>query len=340
MDTYISYIVETAFLAGQLEFTYHLPKFSWDTISLNRNAQRINSVSGISHFHTGFEWNNGDSSVKYWIPQGITGKRNGEQNASKKYLIVSWYNKEKENSDYNGNKGVRLSFIDVTDMDNISYRHVLIVQPSNNPTIFEPIPIHAGGIACIGDRLYIADTNNGMREFDLTKIFEVNGDNTKSICGFENGIPYAFDYLYILPQTRQYIMRQNDASFSWVSIDKTDPVRPLLFTGNYKGGNYDSNAIPTLSWWNLKNGGIESLKELVSSQSGRSNIQGGHIINSKKVLAKSGRNAKLFVDDKAPQNWANDGCEDLHYSENSDNLWSLTENSKRVVFAVKASNYL
>ena len=346
-DSYITQIEDTSSLADNLENVYNLPKKNWHQLSLNRNANRISSftgVSGIDHFHVGFNWQKGDNEVPYWIPQGITGKRNGGDDASKKYVLVSWYYKAEKDPDYQFKKGVRISFVDVTDMDDIQYRHVLLVEPataSDAFNVYKPIDIHAGGIAAIGNTLYVADTTHGMRAFDLTRIFQVSSDSTKLKCGIIGSHAYAFDYYYVLPQTKNYFLDHNKANFSWVSIDSTDENNPKLFTGNYKGGDYDEDAIPTISWWDLSSSGaITSLNKLISSISLSENIQGGHIISGKKFLANS-KTDKILVDGKSAQSWANEGCEDLHYSKYSDNLWSLTESlNKRRVFAVKAADYL
>ena len=88
LDSYITQIDDTSSLAINLETIYHLPKKNWDELLLNRTANRIPSttgVNGINHFHVGFNWQSGDNDVAYWIPQGITGKRNGGVNATKKY---------------------------------------------------------------------------------------------------------------------------------------------------------------------------------------------------------------------------------------------------------------
>lgn len=351
LDSYITQIDDTSSLAINLETVYQLPKKSWDELLLNRTGSRIpNSigVSGINHFHIGFNWQKGDNKIPYWIPQGITGKRNGGDNATKKYLLVSWYYKKDRDPNYQVKKGVRISFVDVTDMDNIKYRHVLLVQPAQaneSFLVFKPIDIHAGGIACIGNTLYVADTGKGMRAFDLTKIFQVTSDSTELKCGIIGSNAYAFDYYYILPQTKNYFLEHNKASFSWVSIDRTDDNNPKLFTGNYKDSHgsktYDDDAIPTISWWNLSPAKeISSLHKLTSSLSLSENIQGGHVINGKNFFANSNTN-KILVDGKSPQSWATEGCEDLHYSKYSGNLWSLTEYAnKRKVFAVKAVDYL
>lgn len=345
-STYIGQINDTSSLATNLETIYHLIKKNWDELSLNRKATRIpNSigVNGINHFHVGFDWQDEDNEVPYWIPQGITGKRNGGDNATKKYVLVSWYYKDENDPNYQVKKGVRISFVDVTDMDNIKYRHVLLVEPAtanDSFPVFKPINIHAGGIACIGNTLYVADTGKGMRAFDLTNIFQVNSDSTKLRCGIIGSNVYAFDYYYVLPQMKRYFLEHNNANFSWISIDRTDENYPKIFAGNYKANTYDEDAIPTISWWNLSTSGeIESLDKLISSTSLSENIQGGHVINGKKFFANS-KTDKILVDGKSAQSWATEGCEDLHFSRYSGNLWSLTEYvHKRRVFAVKASDY-
>ncbi|MGW0958255.1 hypothetical protein ACWD4K_04235 [Streptomyces gelaticus] len=41
--------------------------------------------------------------------------------------------------------------------------------------------IHAGGMVWYGNYLYVADTANGMRVFDLRKIMDLNPDNNADV---------------------------------------------------------------------------------------------------------------------------------------------------------------
>lgn len=132
-----------------------------------------------------------DQNTAKWIPQGITstadslgvGTVDGFDG-----LLVSWY---RESGD-----GVRVTFIDKKDY---SYRHVLLVYPFSNSN-FREVPIHAGGLMWYGNTLWIVDTANGVRVFDMSNIWEVSiGD---AVGKQSDGTYTAAGYKYVLPQIR------------------------------------------------------------------------------------------------------------------------------------------
>jgi hypothetical protein len=108
----------------------------------------------------GYSWESGDNSVNYWTPQGITGNGNGVQ-------AVSWYMGKSGNE-----QGVRISFVNRGEGAHGEYRFGLAVVPKGGQS-FGQVKVHAGGIAWAGKYLYMADTNNGVRVFDLTQTLRV-----------------------------------------------------------------------------------------------------------------------------------------------------------------------
>jgi len=182
--------------------------------------------------NTGFQWNKGDFETVKWRPQGITSNTYATYSGTKKYLVVSWYVTEYWKVRYPYAKGVRLTFIDVTDMDNIKYAHLYLVGPLtediqiNKKYIpikdnaksarqfrqylggkFEYIPAHAGGIEWYQNYIYVPDTGNGFRVFDVRDIM-VGADipDDKGYVGYFSGSKkvYARGYSYILPQKFYY----------------------------------------------------------------------------------------------------------------------------------------
>jgi hypothetical protein len=124
-----------------------------------------------------------DRKTHAWYPQGVTSSWDAVENG--KYdgmdvMLVSWH-AHKISEDKNFEKrGARISFITYGDTERPRYRHVLLVQPTDydKPTDnFSAIPhLHAGGIAWYGDHLYVMETTNGVRMFDLRKIYQVEDD--------------------------------------------------------------------------------------------------------------------------------------------------------------------
>ena len=122
-------------------------------------------------FNTQFTWDKqsgyDDQGTKSWYPQGLTTSSDAYDEGTvegKDVILVSWYSK-------GSSKGVRISFVDVA---NKNYRNVLLVVPEEDGTSFHSVKIHAGGIMWYGDRLYVVDTDNGIRIFDTSRIYEVS----------------------------------------------------------------------------------------------------------------------------------------------------------------------
>ena len=93
----------------------------------------------------GFRWDAEDSKTKEWYPQGIDGRGD--------VVLVTWYSKL--------DGAARLS---IADTGSGRYGHVALVLPDG-----KPVKTHAGGLAWREDWLYVADTNKGLRLFDLRR---------------------------------------------------------------------------------------------------------------------------------------------------------------------------
>src|SRR5680860_79846 len=92
-------------------------------IPLNRTAS-TNNYEQVYGFNIpaanqvpGFKWNPGDEQTGDWRPQGITGFHWG----GRRFLLASWYGVGAPAN--NQHKGVRISLLDITDMNDIGYRH-------------------------------------------------------------------------------------------------------------------------------------------------------------------------------------------------------------------------
>jgi hypothetical protein len=102
-----------------------------------------------------FRWSGFDRWTQRWWPQGIAvGDASGVPLA-----IVSWFSKVRRGRDL----GARIT---VVDLDRLSYHHVHLVE---GPDLV-PVSVHAGGIVWSGDRLLVAATFGGIREFRMSGI--------------------------------------------------------------------------------------------------------------------------------------------------------------------------
>lgn len=181
----------------------------------------------------GFRWNDGDMAATEWVPQGMTAGTSGSQNV----VIAAWQYA------LSPDKGVRISVADVSDMSGaaVNYRHLLLVRPTASGN-FTLVPEHGGGLAWVGNYLFMADTADGIRVFDLTQIREVD---TSAACESAIGktttpsgtVWCAYGYKYVLPQASAYVVPASITSpcrptFSFLGKD-TRGTAPVILTGEY-----------------------------------------------------------------------------------------------------------
>ncbi|MER7467476.1 hypothetical protein [Streptomyces sp. NPDC097981] len=224
-------------------------------------------------------WDGGDADTEEWIPQGITGVSDAQADelwGSRKPLVTAWYDKASTSlctADPGTcpDKGVRLSFLDpetpvAGDPDGRRYRHVLLVEPYYNSygnASYKAIDVHAGGVAWYKYYLYVADTMNGLRVFDMRSVLDLNPDQNASVddttldglksnvrdetkIGRQSNVYYSHTYRYVMPQVASYkfVSAQGNSSAgtcvatgapkaSYISVDRSDTAAPALIMGEY-----------------------------------------------------------------------------------------------------------
>lgn len=216
-----------------------LPRVGLDVLPLNR-AATVMPAQSWPGWGNGFQWAQGDLDVTYWIPQGLAGGTAG----SRSYVAVAWYYEgtgDPSPPDDGSDKGFRVAFADVTSFAaGVNYRHVLFVEPDATRG-FKPVNIHAGGLAWSGSYLYVADTNRGLRVFDLSRLSEVS---TSAACstyaGTHGGEVCAYGYQYVVPQVGGYYFPSGlgascKPTFSYVALDRSTSPDSLL------SGEYDND---------------------------------------------------------------------------------------------------
>ncbi len=287
---------------------------------------------------TAFAWQSGDESVAYWIPQGITGSGDGVDGGrvdGRRVLLVSWYHDAEEDPGSGAQKGVRIALVNATDPADIRYRFLLLVEPSadgDRPT-FGPVAIHAGGVAWVGDLLYVVNTTRGLRAFDLTRILPV--ETGKDVIGHdaETDAYYAHEYAYAVPQIGMY---QQDSSceprFSWVALDRsTSP--PSLVTGEYDA----ESVYGRIYRWPLDGDRLRLVGDagrVVADQawfSSHSHLQGGlsregsFWLSSSKPTGAAGVLYRTAEGSPSESLGWSDTPEDLSFNPTDGLLWSLSE---------------
>lgn len=85
------------------------------------------------------------------------------------------------------------------------------------------VPIHAGGIAWAGRFLYVADTGNGLRVFNLNRVLRVR----------DGDLDDTGNYRYLVPQIGHY--RSNgDFRYSALAVDRSNAAKPALVAREYR----------------------------------------------------------------------------------------------------------
>ncbi|WNG57678.1 hypothetical protein F0U59_25130 [Archangium gephyra] len=199
---------------------------------LNRPGPVLTSTNrpAAVGYKGGFRWNDGDMSTTDWVPQGLTAGVSGSTNVA----IVAWHY-----TLTGPDKGVRISVADISDMSlsAVNYRHLLLVRPTSAGN-FTTIPEHGGGLAWYGNYLYMADTSDGVRVFDLTQIRQVSTSTACETAIGKVGTEWcAYGYKYVLPQVSAYVVPSTIVSpcrpkFSFLGKDSRGATDVLL-SGEY-----------------------------------------------------------------------------------------------------------
>ncbi|MEU5609240.1 hypothetical protein ACI2L4_05345 [Streptomyces sparsogenes] len=299
-----------------------------------------------------FGWAPGsrDSVGPEWYPQGISTSYDAyrgpipgtNRDREKRAVLVSWYAK-----DGNSWQGARITFVDVTAPSRPRYRHVLLVEPQKllgRPYDFRPVKAHAGGIAWYGDRLYVADTEHGLRVFNINQMFRVDTSGPAGrFCGYHEADKkyYALGYQYVLPQSRAYDNVGAQLTYSQVAVDHTTP-QPSLLVNEYAGGG-SSRAIrwhmnPSTSSITSEEA-VEERSFEVPKVQGVVSVNGAYYFSTNNdnrpgtpgILYRCPRGS--FVPKKRGK--LSFGPEDLSYDGDRDGLWTLGEHpNKRAVYVV------
>jgi hypothetical protein len=286
----------------------------------------------------GFRWDEADFNDGEWWPQGITTSADASDTDDingRNVVVVAWYAKRIKGL----TKGVRLSFVDVTDESAPRYRHVMLVEPRRHPLTWRvsmrPVPVHAGGIVWYGSSILVADTRGGFRTFQVDDILRVDGDGWRG-------------QRYVLPQRTSY-KAVNDRGFSpfrfsFVSLDRSWPGHQLI-AGEY-GGKGTKNRLIRFPFDAAKtalamDGGVARPLEILLD--GLTHMQGATVVGGTYYVSTSrGANTPGSLWVWAPGEAAREyrgalsiGPEDFTYWPQRDWLWNCSEHpGMRYVYAM------
>ncbi|MGV9315782.1 hypothetical protein ACWDR0_26890 [Streptomyces sp. NPDC003691] len=254
--------------------------------------------------------NDDDSTDPEWIPQGVSGVSDAKFNESwgnagtdiQVFASYDGHNPGRNNDtdtakadcteaeltadDACNEKGVRVTFVKtrtnpVTGLPEVRYQHALLAWTTVSAGRISyygvasddsPIQdgIHAGGIVWYGDFLYVADTRNGIRVFDVQRILDLDPDGNPATrdamgadtdgaqttanvqdttkVGRHGNVWYSYGYRYIIPQVAAWRFKAPQSNpdnnnthtcastgapkASYLSLDR-EPVPDRLIMGEY-----------------------------------------------------------------------------------------------------------
>lgn len=205
-----------------------------------------------------------------------------------------------------------------------------------------PVLIHVGGLAWVGQRLFVADTANGLRAFDTSRVFRVDPELSGIGRNGQTGTFAAHGYALALPKIGIYQIAKEGCwhRFSFVSADVTSEP-PVLITGEYHGGDVAGKLLT----WPLHGErlGVDEFSTFVFPREAfyaqQPSVQGALRANGSWYLSCSVSDGRLFrtAEDEAHEThgWVI-GAEDIMYQAEGDLLWSLSEfTGRRFVFSSK-----
>ncbi|KAL0468077.1 hypothetical protein QR685DRAFT_356738 [Neurospora intermedia] len=190
------------------------------------NHQMTTDSSGRKLWQHTSDFN--DENTTKWVPQGITSTADALDAGTYEGIngwIVSWHRDD--------DKSVRVTFVNRAQD---TYRHALLVYPHASDD-FREVPVHAGGIMWYGNTLWVLDTYNGIRVFDLTNIWQVGpGDDVGKV---SSGGYSAAGYKYVIPQIRWYKWSSPfKFRHSYMALDRTTTPDSLI-VGEYQTSTSD-----------------------------------------------------------------------------------------------------
>ncbi|MCB9525710.1 MAG: hypothetical protein H6702_20395 [Myxococcales bacterium] len=293
-----------------------------------------------NHDYGGVRWNAGDVDTDAWYPQGITGADDAFADGHpRRLLLVSWY----DHADDGVEKGSRISLLDLTDADDPRYRHLLLVTPQGTPQApdFGPLlydgggSLHAGGVVWWHPWLYVADTTQGLRVFDLTRVIRVSHVDDGARIGVDGARMDAHAYRYAVPQVARYQLAPGGCAvrFSFVGLDRSEDP-PVLVTGEYHRDDVLGRVVrwpldPATGWLAADaRGQVRALDAAVAAQSrmqGALTWQGDTYLSCSSQTSGLGRlyRTRAGLESRVTA-WPR-GCEDLYLERHTDRIWTVTE---------------
>jgi hypothetical protein len=275
----------------------------------------------------GFRWGPLEQFSQRWWPQGIEVR--GEHD---ELLLVSWFAQPRPRRDARSGQGARVTVVDRREPRHPRVHHVLLVEPvRDGATIrLDAVQVHAGGIAWVGERLWVAATFGGFRTFELGDILSVRGRAP-------------FGYRHVLPQrSAERAMGgvgDERMRYSFVSVERAGVGLPArLVVGEY--GDHEHGRLTRIELSAAGAGLVEF------HGPGIPRMQGAAVIGDRWfVSASNGIHPGDLWTGSPDRGWTKHpgalppGPEDLAVSDDGERLWCVSEYpGRRWVFQLDAAS--
>jgi len=261
----------------------------------------------------GFTWDRADAATRTWWPQGLTTSADacaapGSDIGGRRVLLCGWYARRRGG----GHAATRVSVVDVTDLQTPRYAHVQLLDAG-----MEPVRVHAGGLAWCGDLLLVADTQRGIRVFDLRTVFR-SADGGFRLAQCDSWTP---NRARPTPPLR----------WSFLSVDRTTPGELSLVAGEYNRSGSGARLArwaldpdTCLPWTTAPD---EVIRTDIASMQGAVRVHGTYVVSASQGRFRRGQ---LWTG-PAGGPWLKHagalpvGPEDLAYDPETQRLWTQTE---------------
>ncbi len=264
---------------------------------------------------TDLRWLSARAWTTKWYPQGIdVGVRDGRRT-----LAVSWFRQDRARQ----HLASRVTFIDLE-----RGRRVDVALALEEDGELVPAPIHAGGIAWFGDRLFVAATGRGIWEFDLGDVRRVTGATARRVRGSGRR---RWPAARVAVRTRVHPIELRCSYLGRVFGEDGTPLPRVLI------GEYRTDDRGRIAEFAVPDGPQGSFEEIDRFAPGIRSMQGAVRWGSRFFVSQSDelrpgtlwagrRDALVPASVRLPA-----GCEDLALDLDAGLLWSLGEHPWRRV---------
>lgn len=191
-------------------------------------------------------WEEGDAHTQRWIPQSVTTSGDADEDGrwdGDRVILAGWtHNDRKAGEPASDESLARVAFIDANDPDDLTYRWVLLVAPTDGGKDFTPVRSRAGGMVWYQDKLIVtarngSDDRTALHVFDMRRI--LRADVIGPAVGRTEDGHSARGYRYVLPAVGSYrpaggrcTATHDDAvpCLSSISLDRTSTPASLVAT--------------------------------------------------------------------------------------------------------------